>query len=100
MVVARTETLVQLNDALLAALDQRAANRGVSRSRLIREAVEAHLASDQDSEISRQIMEGYDRIPQATLDAWGEPVAFTSRAAADLHRRLEAEEQAAGHEPW
>ncbi|MGH9183641.1 MAG: CopG family transcriptional regulator [Acidimicrobiales bacterium] len=58
--MTRTQTLVQLNDTLLALLDQRAAKRGVSRSQVIREAVEAYLGSDYESEISRQILAGYE----------------------------------------
>ncbi len=100
MVVARAQTLVQLNDTLLAALDQRAGKRGVSRSQLIREAIEAYLAEDYDAEITRQIIAGYERIPQAMPDEWGDPAAFTGAVARDLHRRLDTEEQAAGHEPW
>lgn len=100
MVVARTQTLVQLNEALLAALDQRAAHRGVSRSQVIREAVEAHLAEDNDAEISRQIVAGYERVPQATPDEWGDPSELAAAAANDLHRRLDAEERAGGHGPW
>lgn len=100
MVVARSQTLVQLNDTLLAILDQRAARRGVSRSQVIREAVEAHLADDYDSEISRQIIAGYERTPQSTPDEWGDPAKFTAAAARDAHRRLDAEERGAGHEPW
>lgn len=100
MVMARAQTLVQLNDTLLATLDQRASKRGVSRSQLIREAVEAYLKDDLDAEISRQIIAGYERVPQATPDAWGAPEEWTSAAARDAHRRLDAEERAAGHEPW
>jgi predicted DNA-binding protein len=100
MVVARTQTLVQLNEALLAALDQRAARRGISRSRLIREAIEAHLRTDQDAEVSRRIIEGYTKTPQATLDQWGDPAEAATAAARDLHRRLDAEEQTAGLESW
>ncbi|MGH8873862.1 MAG: CopG family transcriptional regulator [Acidimicrobiia bacterium] len=98
--MTRTQTLVQLNDTLLALLDQRAAKRGVSRSQVIREAVEAYLGSDYESEISRQILAGYERIPQSTPDEWGDPTPFTTAAARDAHRRLDAEERAAGHEPW
>ncbi|TMK34511.1 MAG: ribbon-helix-helix protein, CopG family, partial [Actinobacteria bacterium] len=39
MVMARRQTLIQLDDARIAALDQRAAASGRSRSDLIREAV-------------------------------------------------------------
>ena len=100
MAVARTQTLVQLNDSLLAALDQRAARRGVSRSQIIREAIEAQLADDLDAEISRRIIEGYERTPQGTSDVWGDPAASAAAAAHDLHQRLDAEERAAGHPSW
>lgn len=96
----RKQTLVQLDRTLLAMLDQRAAKRGVSRSQVIREAVEAHIGDDYEAEISRQIIAGYERMPQSTPDEWGEPSSFAAVAARDLHRRLAAEEEAAGHEPW
>jgi metal-responsive CopG/Arc/MetJ family transcriptional regulator len=67
--VARQPVLVQLSDELLAALDQRAAAAGISRSRLIREALERQLADDLTAEIDRRIVEGYKRIPPAELDA-------------------------------
>lgn len=73
---------------------------GVSRSELIREAVEAHLAADVDAEISRQIIERYARVPQRSPDEWGDPPNFVDATARDLHRRLDAEERGAGHPPW
>lgn len=100
MVMARTQTLVQLSDALLAALDQRAAKLGVSRSQIIRQAVAAYVNADLDAEISRRIIEGYERTPQGTPDEWGEAEAWAAEAARRLHRRLDAEERAGGHEPW
>ena len=63
MVMARQQTLVQLNDSLIALLDERAARDGVSRSRLIRDAIEAYLDEDLAAEIDRAIVEGYTRIP-------------------------------------
>lgn len=73
MVVARTQTLVQLSDELVAMLDQRAAQQRRSRSDLIREALEAFLAADAEAEISRQIVEGYRRIPQTADELrWAE----------------------------
>lgn len=98
--MARTQTLVQLSDALVAALDQRAARQGVSRSQLIREAVEAHLRDDLDTEISRRIVAGYERIPQATADDWGDVEAWVVGSAKQVHRRLDAEERDGGHPPW
>jgi metal-responsive CopG/Arc/MetJ family transcriptional regulator len=67
MVVARTQTLVQLSDELLAHLDARAARDGRSRSDLIREAVAGYLAADREAEIDRRIVEAYTRQPQEDL---------------------------------
>lgn len=100
MVMPRTQTLVQLSDALVAALDQRAAKHGVSRSQLIREAVEAHLRDDLDAEISRRIVAGYERFPQASTDDWGDPEAWTVGSAKQAHSRLDTEERDSGHPPW
>lgn len=69
MVVARTQTLVQLDDRLLALLDQRATARGTSRSALVREAIEAYMADDLQASIDRAIIDGYTRIPAAAPEA-------------------------------
>lgn len=98
--MARTQTLVQLNDALLAALDQRAAQRGVSRSQLVREAIEQFVASDLEAEVTRRIIEGYEREPQGSADEWGDPLTSADVTARELHRRLDREEAEAGHDPW
>jgi predicted transcriptional regulator len=63
MVVARTQTLVQLDDSLLALLDQRASSSGSSRSALIRQAIEAYLARDLAAAIDEAIVAGYERVP-------------------------------------
>ncbi len=65
--MARTQTLVQLSDDLLAHLDARAAREGRSRSDLIREAVAGYIAGDRDAEIDRRIVEAYTRLPQEDL---------------------------------
>lgn len=62
--MARTQTLVQLSDELLAQLDSRAAREGRNRSDLIREALAGYLAADREAEIDRQIVEAYTRQPQ------------------------------------
>jgi metal-responsive CopG/Arc/MetJ family transcriptional regulator len=73
MGVSRTQTLVQLNDELLRRLDERAAREGRSRSALIRDAIEAHLVDEERDEISRQIIAGYERIPETEEEmAWAE----------------------------
>jgi metal-responsive CopG/Arc/MetJ family transcriptional regulator len=66
--MARTQTLVQLDDQLLAHLDQRAAELGVSRSKLIRDAIEMYLAATIDAELDAAIVAGYTRHPPADLD--------------------------------
>lgn len=68
--MARTATLVQLSEELVAALDQRAAESGVSRSQLIREAIATYLADSLDASIDRQIIEAYTRRPQSADPAW------------------------------
>ena len=61
--VARTQTLVQLTRDLLRRLDERAAREGRSRSALIRDAIEAYLHDEERDRITREIVEGYERIP-------------------------------------
>jgi len=76
MGVSRTQTLVQLTEELLRRLDERAAREGRSRSALIRDAIEEYLADQERDEISRQIIEGYERIPETDEEmAWAEASA-------------------------
>lgn len=98
--MARTQTLVQLSDTLLAALDQRATRLGVSRSQLVRQAIESYIRDDLEAEISRRIIEGYRLHPQWEPDEWGDLALFATQAALETFRRLDEEERAAGHEPW
>ncbi len=78
--MARRQTLVQLNDELLALLDERAAKSGKSRSEIIRDAVERELGDDIEAEIDREIVEGYTKIPDGELDAWTRAAARRSIA--------------------
>lgn len=76
MSMSRTQTLVQLNEALLARLDERAARESRSRSAVIREAIEDYLHDEVSAELDRRIAEGYRRVPQTALeDAWAEAAA-------------------------
>lgn len=77
MAVARTQTLVQLNDELLAVLDERAARERRSRSDLIREAIGAYLQADREAAVSSAIIDGYRRVPQDgdDLERWAEAAA-------------------------
>lgn len=98
--MARTQTMVQLRDDLIDLLDAEAADRGTSRSAIIREAVELHLANSARARTDREIVAGYERIPQAIPDEWGSLVHAGEVAARETVQRLDAEEAAGGHEPW
>lgn len=80
MLMARAQTLVQLNDRLLAALDQYAAKVGRNRSEVIRSAIEQFLEESLEDDIDRAIVEGYRKIPQEA-DALIEAAARDSIAA-------------------
>jgi metal-responsive CopG/Arc/MetJ family transcriptional regulator len=95
--------MVQLTDELVDLLDERAARNGVSRSQLIREAVEELLASDRERRVDRQIVEGYSKMPQGgeyDVDEWGTLAQQMTELTADQMRRLTEEEREAGFEPW
>jgi Arc/MetJ-type ribon-helix-helix transcriptional regulator len=70
MAMARRQTLIQLDDARLAALDQRAASTGRSRSELIREAVDLLLGTGDSAAIDAAIVAGYRGRPAPDADSW------------------------------
>jgi hypothetical protein len=70
MVVARRQTLIQLDDARLAALDERAAASGRSRSDLVREAIDLLLGTGDAAAVDAAIVEGYERVPALERDLW------------------------------
>jgi hypothetical protein len=98
--MGRIQTLVQLTDELVALLDAEAADRGVSRSALIREILAEHVTAHREDLIDRRIVEGYQRVPPARPDAWGDLGEVTDQATADLLQRLDEEERRGGHQPW
>lgn len=100
MAMPRTQTMVQLSDELLAVLDEAASRRGTSRSALIRSAIERFLTDDAEAVVTRQIVEGYRRTPQARPEEWGDLRRHGDDATAEVLRRLDAEERDAGHGPW
>lgn len=61
--MSRKETLVQLTQELLDRLDERAAREGRSRSALIRDAIESYLHDEERDRVTREIVEGYERMP-------------------------------------
>lgn len=88
--------MVQLSDELIDLVDAEAARRGMSRSAVIREAITEHLAASRDVLITRQIVEGYQRVPPTTPDAWGELERHQDEATLEVLQRLDADERASG----
>lgn len=92
--------MVQLSEELLLELDGLASARGTSRSALIRDLLDTALAGQRGASIDAQIIAGYERHPQIEPDAWGSATDTADVAVTELLQRLDAEERAAGHEPW
>jgi Arc/MetJ-type ribon-helix-helix transcriptional regulator len=70
MPMPRRQALIQLDDARIAALDERAAASGRSRSDLIREAVDLLLGTGDAAAIDAAIVAGYERSPPPEQDPW------------------------------
>lgn len=81
-------------------LDREAAQRHLSRSALIREAVLTHLAEARVDLIGRAIVAGYERVPPLTPDGWGDLDAQGEASTGELLQRVDAEERVEGHGPW
>jgi metal-responsive CopG/Arc/MetJ family transcriptional regulator len=64
MVMGRREVLVQLDDDLVARLDRLAAERGTSRSDLLRRGAVAVLDAEELREADAELRAAYRRIPQ------------------------------------
>ena len=60
----RKEVLVQLTDELVEGLDGVAADKGTSRSSVVREAVQQYMQAERNKKWDRLMREGYERFPQ------------------------------------
>lgn len=69
-------TMVHLPQSLVDRLDGRATVRAVSRSALVREAVERLLDDGDDAEVAEAYIRGYGAVPADAPDAWGHMSAF------------------------
>ncbi len=70
------QTLVQLTDDLVEALDRRAQREGVSRSKVVRDVLNAALLTAEAHD--QAMVEGYRRSPQCDgTDAWGDLNAWS-----------------------
>ncbi len=63
MVMARREVLVQLDDDLVARLDELAKRTEVSRSELLRRAAMAVLEADEWARADERLIEAYKKYP-------------------------------------
>jgi metal-responsive CopG/Arc/MetJ family transcriptional regulator len=63
MVMARREVLVQLDDDLVARLDELAAQLGTNRSELLRRGATAVITAEEFSMADRELIAGYQRQP-------------------------------------
>ncbi|MGH2757969.1 MAG: CopG family transcriptional regulator [Actinomycetota bacterium] len=84
--MSRRETLVQLNDYLVKALDELSAKRGTSRSALIRYVLENFVAAEDERDKERRLVEGYRRCPPDIGDEWGDLEAWGEWAAGEAVR--------------
>jgi predicted transcriptional regulator len=94
--MTRYQTLVQLTEELVRQLDAEAARRGLSRSAIVREAVTDYLSESKEAEISKEIVEGYTRVPPGAPDAWGDLEAAADVLARETAERLNEEERRKG----
>ena len=67
MVVPRREVLVQLDDDLVARLDDLADRLDVSRSELLRRGALAVLEAERQAAFDRELVDAYRRQPQDPL---------------------------------
>ncbi len=63
MVMARREVLVQLDDALVAQLDELAAQLGTNRSELLRRGATAVITAEDLAMADRDLVAAYQRRP-------------------------------------
>lgn len=91
---------MQLTEAQVVALDVLAARRRVSRSALIRSAVDGILADDRERHLAEEIVAGYRRIPPGEPDAWGDVEAALDQNTLETLQRVADEERRAGTAPW
>lgn len=83
--MGRKQVLVQLDEKLLAALDEAAAEAAVSRSEVIRQAARMYLDAAYEEELDRKHEKAYRRIPDGAQ--WDDYYAQLARE----HREGDAE---------
>ena len=93
--MARTQTIVQLTSEMVAALDVEALRTGISRSALIRDAIESYLEAGRERQITVQLVAGYNETPQGARDEWGDVAKEMRDNTTRTLQRLDREEEEA-----
>jgi len=88
--------MVQLTDDMIEMLDAEARRQGLSRSAVIRNAVDAYLADSRERAVARQLVDAYTAVPQGATDGWGDVTELGRESARRTLSRLDDEEEAAG----
>lgn len=94
--MARVQTIVQLTPEIVKALDQEALRRGVSRSALVRDSIDAYLQDSREARITAQLVRAYGEIPQGAEDEWGDLGQQMRDNTRRTLQRLDSEEDGAG----
>ncbi|MEX0789156.1 MAG: ribbon-helix-helix protein, CopG family [Actinomycetota bacterium] len=94
------QTMVHLTVEQIAQADAEAERRGISRSAVVRAALDTYFEAGRTATLDRQMLDGYERVPQATPDEWGDLGALADRTTRQALMRLAAEEERAGNAPW
>lgn len=63
--------LISLSDSLLGEVDSFSKSLGISRSELVRKAMEEYMSRRRAQEINRKLAEGYSQMAKINLD-WAE----------------------------
>ena len=88
--------MVQLTDEISDRLDRESAERGCSRSAIIREAVADYLdRSSMERDVAAYV-DAYRRLPQGASDRWGALDDDVKNDGQALARTLDAEDAGAG----
>jgi len=95
--MARIQTMVQLTEELVDELDREAERAGVSRSAVIRDAVEQYLGERGRAAQVHRYVEGYQRRPPSVPEEWGDLEHEAEMHGRELARRLDAEERETGN---
>ena len=58
------------------------------------------VQQDRERQIGEAIAEGYRQIAQGAPDEWGDLSEHNRRSNREMLKRLDAEDRAAGFDPW